>query len=259
MPALPGIHAGLPERNRIAVAGIVVISTVGAARHGKGERMTQGPPAGPPEGWQPPQQQPGWGPPQSAQQPPQGPQPAWGQQPTQTQWGPPQQPQRRKLSGCLTFAIIIVGILVVAGIIGALTGEPPQETPATGGTAASPEPETTVPPSKTRLPALARDGKFEFTVRSFRCSGSTCKAQVAVVNIGDEAQTMFAANQYLYDTDGRRFEADSVASSDSLFLSDLNPGLTASGTIVWKVPTGFKADHLELHDSAFSGGAEVKL
>lgn len=82
---------------------------------------------------------------------------------------------------------------------------------------------------------------------------------MAVDNIGDEAQTMFAANQYLYDTQGRRFEADSSASSDQLFLAELNPGLSAAGVIVWKVPSGFKADRLELHDSAFSGGAEVKV
>jgi hypothetical protein len=42
--------------------------------------MTQGPPAGPPEGWQPPPQHPGWGPP-GQQRPWQGPQPGWGQYP----------------------------------------------------------------------------------------------------------------------------------------------------------------------------------
>jgi hypothetical protein len=205
--------------------------------------MAQQPPSGPPQGWQPPQQ-------------PYPTQPAWGQQ-------PPQPPQRRKLSGCLTFGIIVVGILAVAGIIGALTGESPPETPATGGIDASPEttaaPATTVAPSKTKLPALARDGKFEFTVTSFRCSGTTCRVQVAVENIGDEAQTMFATNQILYDTQGRRFEADSGASSEQLFLAQLNPGLSAAGVIVWKVPAGFNPDRLELHDSAFSGGAEVRL
>jgi len=161
-------------------------------------------------------------------------------------------------------------------IIGALAGDPPTDT--TSGqapvTTAAPDTSPVTDPPATEAPTTAkptptarqtdlrkpvRDGKFEFVVQSFRCGGGTCRGQVAVENIGDEAQTMFASNQYLFDAQDRRFEADSAASSDSLFLQDINPGLTAKGTIVWKVPSNFNADHLELHDSAFSGGVTVKL
>jgi hypothetical protein len=166
-----------------------------------------------------------------------------------------------------------MGFFVVLGIIGALFGEDTTdtatqatETPATEPATTANEPEATEATAKptttarqTDLRKPVRDGKFEFVVSSFSCSGTTCRASVAVENIGDESQTMFAANQYLYDDQGRQFEADSVASSDSLFLQDLNPGTTAKGTVVWKVPANLKADHLELHDSAFSGGVEVKL
>jgi hypothetical protein len=58
--------------------------------------MTQGRPAGPPEGWQPPPQQPGWGSPRGQQPPWQGPQPGWGPQPP---WGPPPQPRQQLTAG----------------------------------------------------------------------------------------------------------------------------------------------------------------
>lgn len=116
----------------------------------------QGPPAGPPEGWQPPQQ-PQWGPPGQQQ-------PQWGAQPTTTQQPPP---PRRKLSGCLTALLIVVGIFVVAGIIGALTGSgdntAQQSTPATEP---RPEPTAGKPATTARgddLREPKRDGQFEFT------------------------------------------------------------------------------------------------
>jgi Domain of unknown function (DUF4352) len=81
---------------------------------------------------------------------------------------------------------------------------------------------------------------------------------VYVENVGKEPQTMFASNQYLYDTEGRRFEAD-ASLSDELFFKELNPGLQTVGTIKWKVPFGIKADYLELHDSLFSGGVKIEV
>jgi hypothetical protein len=238
--------------------------------------MTQQPPQGPPEGWQQPQQpqwgpppspqQPGWGPPPGGQQPPprQGPQGGWGAP-------PPQRPPNRKLSAGATVVLSLVGIVVVLGIIGALAGEDTAQQSSNdpgrgGGRPAETAPPETTPaeePATTQAqPGLrdtVRDGKFEFVVKSFDCQGNTCKAQVTVENIGDEAQTMFADNQYLFDQRGRRFEADNLASSDALFLQELNPGLATSGTIVWRVPPNFKPDHLELHDSVFSGGVTVQL
>jgi hypothetical protein len=163
----------------------------------------------------------------------------------------------------------LIGIVVVLGIIGAMAGEDTAQQSSNdpgrgGGRPAETAPPDTAeqPPTTEPQPGLrdtVRDGKFEFIVKSFDCQGNTCKAQVTVENIGDEAQTMFADNQYLFDQRGRRFEADNLSSSDALFLQELNPGLTTSGTIVWRVPSNFKPDHLELHDSIFSGGVMVAL
>jgi hypothetical protein len=69
---------------------------------------------------------------------------------------------------------------------------------------------------------------------------------------------MFASNQYLFDDRDRRFAADDSL-TDPLFFQELNPGQRVRGTVVWKVGSGTKADHLELHDSLFSGGVEVKV
>jgi hypothetical protein len=95
-------------------------------------------------------------------------------------------------------------------------------------------------------------------VSSFDCSSDTCRASLSVENIGGDPGTMFASNQYLFDTEGRRFEADSSL-TDPLFFEALNPGRSVSGTVAWKVASDFQPDHLELHDSLFSGGVEVKV
>jgi Domain of unknown function (DUF4352) len=67
-----------------------------------------------------------------------------------------------------------------------------------------------------------------------------------------------ASTQYLFDTSNRKFEADS-SSTDALLFQELNPGQKVSGKVIRRVPGGFNPDHLELHDSAFSGGVEVKV
>jgi hypothetical protein len=123
--------------------------------------MSTQPPPGPPEGWEPrpqgegserptepqwPSQGPQWG-----TQPPQPPQPpeGWGP-PPQPQWGqqPPQPPPRgRRLSAFLTVVVALVGILIVAGIIGALAGDP--ESTSSPQATASPTVATTQAPSTT--------------------------------------------------------------------------------------------------------------
>jgi hypothetical protein len=239
--------------------------------------MAQGPPPpGPPEGWKRPPHEQGWG--QPPQQPPPGPptQPQWGQAPYPGS-GPPPPPKPGEKPLWRRWWVIGLFILAALAVIGTVFGDPPQEqaskatvAPTTAAQASSApttvsesEPETTAKPATTEgqtdLREPVRDGKFEFVVRSLQCGGTTCRSQVAVKNIGNEAQYMFADNQYLFDAQGRRFSADSTASSESLFLQELNPGLDASGTIVWRVPANVKPDHLELHDSAFSGGVEVKV
>ncbi|MEU2201794.1 DUF4352 domain-containing protein [Isoptericola sp. NPDC019482] len=122
-----------------------------------------------------------------------------------------------------------------------------------------------------------RDGKFEFTVTDVEdgvssvgdqyfgeeAQGQFVLVHMKVENIGDEAQYFMGDNQYLHDSEGKQYSADTEAAiyldeAESL-LSEINPGNTVEGVVVFDVPTKADLDSIELHDSAFSGGATVDL
>jgi len=129
-----------------------------------------------------------------------------------------------------------------------------------------------------QLGKIVRDGKFAFTVTAVKCGiaqvgtnvyliqkaqGQYCRASLTVENIGNEAQTMFASNQYLFDTKGRKFSADATANmyddSAKLMFEEINPGNSLKGFVFFDVPKGTKISKLELHDSMLSDGIEVRL
>jgi hypothetical protein len=234
--------------------------------------LTQGPPQ-PPKGWGQPQQQ-GWGqPPPGAQGPPT--QPQWGQQPSP-------QPPKSKPPLYRRPWFIIVGVLVALVIVGALLGDPPAEEP-TGAqpevTQAPEEPATTAE-AATEAPGIGnpvRDGKFEFTVRKVECGksrigsadfgtraqGQFCFVYLKVENIGKEAQLLDGSNQYMFGEGGQRYDADTEAAiyldDAQTFLEEINPGNSVDGIVVFDIPKSATPARLELHDSAFSGGVDVKL
>ena len=130
---------------------------------------------------------------------------------------------------------------------------------------------------KVGIGSPAVDGKFSFTVTKVQCGissvgsdylnvepqGQFCRIALSIENIGNEPQTMFADDQYLYDSQGRKFSVDNTASiyddgSDS-WLKEINPGNTLSQNLIFDVPVGTALDHIELHDSTFSSGVEVSL
>lgn len=122
-----------------------------------------------------------------------------------------------------------------------------------------------------------RDGKFEFVITGVEDGGTEVgseflseKAQgrfhlvhITVTNIGDEAQMMSDSNQKVRDEQGRTFETNSSAAiymdDNDLWLTDINPGNTMSGTLVFDMPEGSTPVEIELHDSMFSGGVTVSL
>lgn len=123
----------------------------------------------------------------------------------------------------------------------------------------------------------AVDGKFTFVVDSVEdgpdtigddmlgvtAQGRFVLVEMTVTNHGDEAQSFFADNQYLIDTEGREASADSEASlyldqGDTLF-SEINPGNSLTGTVVFDIPADAQVAELDLHDSAFSGGVTVEV
>jgi hypothetical protein len=78
-----------------------------------------------------------------------------------------------------------------------------------------------------------------------------------VKNTGDEAQSYFASNQKLI-VGGKQFDAASILGvpGDG---DNINPGLSIDTIVSFDVPTGSAPEAVELHDSAFSGGARVDL
>lgn len=242
---------------------------------------------------QPNNQQPQQGPQWHGQQPP-----AYGQ-PNHLPPTPPyvQRPQRKnwflrhKILTGLGALVLVGGIgsAVASGGGGSATtaatssnsaSSEPVGSASTGPSASSSAPSTSSAAPKKKTPGIGtpvRDGKFEFTVTKVRqgvksvgdqylgkqAQGSFVLVSVTVKNIGDRSQTMFDDNQKLTDADGREFSADSEASiylkNNELWLKEINPGNTATGTIVYDMPAGAVPASLELHDSAFSGGVTVSL
>jgi hypothetical protein len=77
-----------------------------------------------------------------------------------------------------------------------------------------------------------------------------------------EPQSFFAQNQKLIDTEGREYAADSIAAirmNEDSMVVDMNPGFSINVKVPFDVPPGATPDRLVLHDSAFSGGAAVKV
>ncbi|WP_327035620.1 DUF4352 domain-containing protein [Micromonospora ureilytica] len=134
-------------------------------------------------------------------------------------------------------------------------------------------------PAKTaKIGQPARDGKFEFTVKSSKCGvakigsdmlgqkaqGQFCLVTVYVKNIGKEAQMFDGSSQKAYAADGTEYSADTGAAiyankNAETFLNDINPGNQVNGVVVFDIPKNVKITKLELHDSMFSGGVDVSL
>ncbi|MEU8405628.1 DUF4352 domain-containing protein [Micromonospora sp. NPDC048842] len=134
-------------------------------------------------------------------------------------------------------------------------------------------------PAKTaKIGQPARDGKFEFTVKSSKCGvakigsdllgqkaqGQFCLVTLIVKNIGKEAQMLDGSSQKAYAADGTEYSADTGAAiyankNAETFLNDINPGNQVTGVVVFDIPKNVKLTKLELHDSMFSGGVDVAL
>lgn len=121
-----------------------------------------------------------------------------------------------------------------------------------------------------------KDGKFTFKVTkakngpkqigssylSHKPQGRFFFVYITVRNHGDEAQYFVGDSQKLLAGD-KEFSADGEASiylkdSKSL-LTEINPGNTVKGVIVYDIPKKAKPTAIELHDSMFSGGVTVSL
>ena len=192
------------------------------------------------------------------------------------------------------FLSALGAVLALSIVVGALSGGGDDATSAAsddqpGATASAPISDpassTRSAPAKTsaapkpasQVGKKLRDGKFEFTVTKVKCGrtlvgssdfgkkaqGEFCEVSLTVKNIGDEPQSMFGENQYLFDSKDRKYSADTEAAiylkdSNTLY-EEINPGNSLKGTLLFDVAKGTKPAKLELHDSLLSGGVDVRL
>lgn len=133
-------------------------------------------------------------------------------------------------------------------------------------------------PKGAKIGQPARDGKFEFTVKSSKCGvakigtdligakaqGQFCLVTLNVKNIGKESQTLDGSSQKALAADGTEYSSDTEAGlyankEASTFFEEINPGNQVTGVFVFDIPKNVKLTKLELHDSMFSGGVTVSL
>jgi hypothetical protein len=127
------------------------------------------------------------------------------------------------------------------------------------------------------LSTTGRDGQFEFTVDSVKCGateigeepltqtaqGQFCTVTLTVENIGDEPRTLSVLDQKAFDGEDREYAADSsltgAVENPETWFTEINPGNSVTGTLVFDVPQDTELVRLELHDAPFSGGVEVAV
>jgi len=111
-------------------------------------------------------------------------------------------------------------------------------------------------------------GTFEFTVTSVElgqpkvgsrtAQGTFVVVDIAVKNIGDGPRTVYCQNQILKDLAGRRYEnGETVGAGDDMIR--IEPGNQVRFQCAFDVPVGTLAGAVEVHDTAYSPGATVRV
>ncbi|GIJ23624.1 DUF4352 domain-containing protein [Micromonospora lutea] len=173
-----------------------------------------------------------------------------------------------------TFALFATALVALGCGVGAADGAGSSG----DGDDAAAEDKPAKPAKPAKIGQAARDGKFEFTVKSTKCGvskvgsdllgttaqGQFCLVTVKVKNIGKEPQTLIDSSQKAYDAEGTEYSTDSAAAiyaneDQQTLFNEINPGNQVTGVLVFDIPKKVKLTTLELHDSPFSGGVEVAL
>jgi hypothetical protein len=169
---------------------------------------------------------------------------------------------------------IVLGVILLFIVIAAVGGGADKDGAKNSSTDASKAAESTA-----KIGVPARDGKFEFVVKSVECGvasvgsnpyltktaqGQYCLLNVSVKNIGDEAQSLLSSDQHLFNASGQKYSADDTATlynapDDNSWYNNINPGNVVEGAIVFDMPKDQTPTTAELHDSSFSGGVKVSL
>jgi hypothetical protein len=177
----------------------------------------------------------------------------------------PPPPKKRKVWPWVLLGVFVLffgGCFAFVGIIGSAVHSTSQHrssesVAASAGSAAEPG-----------IGHEVRDGKFAFTVTGVSRASSVDITQARgefvivamnVKNTGDQPQDFFSSNQKLFDTAGRQYAADPMAISKDSMVINLNPGFDLNVKVPFDVPAGTTIASIEVHDSAFSDGAKIRL
>jgi hypothetical protein len=171
---------------------------------------------------------------------------------------------------------IIPAAFVLIGVVSSATGG--GGSTSTDSSSATTKTETTGSTiTEPGIGTQVSDGKFTFVVNSVKCGvasvgsadfgskaqGQFCIVDVSVSNTGTESQMMDTSSMYLYDAENRKFSTTTAAmfymENNDLWLTDINPGNSIDGKLVFDLPVGATPISMELHDSMFSGGVTVQL
>lgn len=174
--------------------------------------------------------------------------------------------------------LTVIGAIVLLAIIGSAAGGGSNTNTAKSNGSKAEASKTDTEVTLAKIGEAAADGKFEFVVKSVECGktsvggqyltktpqGQYCLLNVTVKNIGDESQGLLSSNQKLFNAEGKQYAADDTATAyaapdGGTWYSDINPGNSVEGIIVFDLPKDQVPVSAELHDSSMSGGVIVNL
>jgi hypothetical protein len=181
-------------------------------------------------------------------------------------------PRKMSVFGVLGLIILIFcGIGVISAMIsnGIKTSDSAKQTTQT----AQPSP----------IGAVVSDAGFSFVVNSFKCGethiqtsgyvytysdaqGQFCRLNITITNNANSANSIGVSAQYLFNSQGQKFDSDSGATATaaealagSPLNAEVNPGNSVTGDIVYDIPVGDTPTIAELHGDTGSQGVRIKL
>ena len=180
--------------------------------------------------------------------------------------------------------VALVALVTVGGVTGCSssggtdgTGSSSSSEAPTGE--AAPAEEVPAEPTEPGIGAVVTAGDLEFTVTGVEEMGTQVGGEflnetaqgryvgvlIKVSNVGSEAATFFSDYVQLVDSADRTFDSDSTAtiyaapSADS-WLSEINPGNSFEGRVVFDLPTDAAPAAAIVKDNAFFGdGQRIRL
>ena len=173
--------------------------------------------------------------------------------------------------------IVIIGLALIAGIIGGIKGVQNTKKQPTK------QAQTQTVAEQAHFGTIVSDAGFNFVVNSFKCGethisisgavyfysdaqGQYCRLNVTVSNTGNSANSITAYDQHVFNSQGQKYDyaSDATAAASGNYAGtplnkDVNPGNSITGDIIFNVPKGVTPTKAELHGSGSSKGVSVNL